>query len=869
MKKFLALVLTLAMVLTLNVSIFASPAAAGSIDVNGKTTVTVGDVTYTVISDLSAITAAGNYILSGDVAVAKNVSVTIPAGTVLNGNGYTISVSGNSFEAPIAKAPFVLGAGAEIKITNVKFGDMAKEAPVVFEAVAPATVDAVADDLSLFIEAETGVVATFEDVEFSVYAADELVNVNTAAVVAVAAGTYKFEGCTANIELDTGNMSETDGAMLTKGYTGGFVANAVAGSSVSFNNCVANGAIEADWRTGGYAGAVDGAASFTNCVNNATITNLTLVTGGFVGWVGNDSGNNLSAWTMDNCINNGEITAYVGPLQINNNNKTHSDASRSAGAMVGYIYKCETGLNPQWIVSNCINTGNIYGEDRLAGMVGDNRLTHQYDKSGVLFQNPENPEVKVGYNPQPALTIGCINYGDVKCIVKDLVSGAHVLGGMFSRTQGANTLKNCVNYGSVDANGMKDGHLGGIIGNTSAGQGACYYAGGRVVVENCVNYGYIVNGRRLAGIIGASESPTTITNCVNYGTIKSGLGSAAHAGNLNDNGLLGAGIVGMADRGPHDISNCINYGAIEATHIAGGIVSCTRANGYTHKPVEGSEIVYPMVLNIDNCANFGAVGSDDVDVGGIVGQSLCDVNVKNSLNTGKITAYNSFVASQLVCNAKLGISIENCYMFGSADDMTFEMNADGILGFNCDMGDSIVCPDGSVMAYAILEEVSDTRNKAITAEAALAKVQELYPNVPVVLVDGKLVYVETALRGAQVALDGADGKAEVRVVGITSDLEFSDVTFSIKVNGGAASVQAGSLKEEIKNTGYNGTLETKDAKYLGGEKLYTAIIKDVATSGTVTIEVEMSATFNGVAYKSVATVTVVDGVIANPAAPAA
>lgn len=868
MKKFLALVLTLAMVLTLNVSIFASPAAAGSIDVNGKTTVTVGDVTYTVISDLTAITAAGNYILSGDVAVAKNVSVTIPAGTVLNGNGYTISVAGNSFEAPIAKAPFVLGAGAEIKITNVKFGDAAKEAPVVFEAVAPATVDAVADDLSLFIEEAAGVNATFENVEFSVYASDELVNVNTAAVVAVAAGTYKFNGCVANIELDTGNMSETDGGMLTKGYTGGFVASAVAGSSVAFDNCVTNGSIEADWRTGGIVGAVDGAASFTNCTNNAKITNLTLVTGGIVGWVGNDSGNNLSAWVMDKCVNNGEITAYVGPLKAADG-KGHGDSGRSAGAMVGYVYKCETGLNPQWIVTNCINTGNLYGEDRLAGMVGDNRLTHQYDKSGALFQTPADELVKPGYNPLPALTIGCINYGDVVCTVKDMISGAHVLGGMFSRTQGANTLKNCVNYGKVDANGMKDGHLGGMIGNTSAGCAACYNVNGNVTLENCVNYGLIVNGRRLAGIVGASESPTEFINCINYGTIRSGLGSPAHAGSLNDNGLLGGGMFGLANNGVHNLKNCINYGAIEATHIAGGIASCTRNTSYTYKPVEGVEVVYPMLLNIENCANFAPVGSDDVDVGGIVGQSLCAVSLKNCLNTGKVTAYNSFVASQLVCNAKLDISIENCYMFGSFHEMTFERNADGILGFNCDLGDTIVCPEGSVMAYAIADEVSDTRNQAVTIEAAFAKVKELYPNAPVALVNNEIVYVEVALRGAQVALDGADGKAELRVVGITGDLAFTDVVFNIKVNGGAAAAQKASLKEEIKSTSYSGTLEVKDAKYLGGEKIYTAIIKDVATTGTVTIEVEMSATLDGVAYKSVATITVVDGVIANPAIPAA
>ncbi|MBQ9805139.1 MAG: hypothetical protein IJW49_01325 [Clostridia bacterium] len=740
--RVLSLLLVLVMTLTFNVTVYAEPAAAGSIDVTGKSAVTVDSVTYTVIYDLSAITTGGNYILANNVSVSNTSTFTIPAGTVLNGNGYTISVAGNSEAAPLSKVPFVLGAGAEIKFINVKFGEI--DAPIVFKAVAPASTDDVADDLSLFIEevvTETVVIddveteqtvpvtATFEDVAFSVYASDELVNVNTAAVVAVAAGTYKFEGCTANIELDTGNMSENDGGMLTKGYTGGFVANAVAGSSVSFNNCqTAEGStIEADWRTGGFVGTLDGAASFTNCTNNAKITNLTLVTGGFVGWVGNDSGNNLSAWTMDKCTNNGEITAYMGPLQINNSNKTHSDASRSAGAMVGYVYKCETGTNPQWIVSNCINTGNIYGEDRLAGMVGDNRLTYQYDKSGVLFQNPENPEVTVGYNPLPALTIGCINYGDVVCIVEEIVSSAHILGGMFSRTQGPNTLRNCVNYGRVDANGMKDGHLGGMVGNTSAGQSVCYNTNSSLVLEGCVNYGQITNGRRVAGMIGCSEGGRTqLTNCANYGMISSGLGSAAHAGNLNDNGLIAGGIVGMADRGAHTLTNCQNYGAVEATHVAGGLVACTRNNGYTNST---TGYTYSMSLTIDTCANFADVSSADVDVGGLVGQSLCDVSIANSVNIGKLTAHNSFVASQLVCNAKLGISIENCYLFGILGGYTFTPDADGILGFNCDMGDSIVVPDGAVMAYVLAETVTDERNRAVALEDALKTVQDLYPNL--------------------------------------------------------------------------------------------------------------------------------------------
>ena len=40
-------------------------------------------------------------------------------------------------------------------------------------------------------------------------------------------------------------------------------------------------------------------------------------------------------------------------------------------------------------------------------------------------------------------------------------------------------------------------------------------------------------------------------------------------------------------------------------------------------------------------------------------------------------------------------------------------------------------------------------------------------------------------------------------------------------------------------------------------------------TGTVTIEVEMIATYKGAEFKTAATITVVDGVIADPAAPAA
>lgn len=867
MKKFLALVLTLAMVLTMSVSIFASTAAAGSINVAGQSTVTVDGVTYTVIDDLAAITAKGNYILSKDVAVAKNVLVTIPAGTVLNGNGYTISVANNSFESPITKAPFALAAGEKIEINNVKFGTA--EAPVVFESAAPATLDAVADDLSLFVEAGEGVIASFKDVTFSVYAFDEAVNVNTAAVVAYATGSYTFEGCVADVEFDTGDMAALDLSTLTYGYTGGFIGYAPKGSSLSFNNCATavGSTMEVDYRTGGFVGGLDGAVSVTNCVNNAVITNLTLCTGGFIGWVGqaDSKSNNLSSWTMDNCVNHGDITAYIGAYtNAEGKAATHGDSGRTAAALVGYFYKNEEGTSPQIIVTNCTNTGNISGEDRLSGMIGDNRISYQVDKTNTLFQwadadgdgiGDENG-YKIGYNYNPTKVINCVNYGDVTCIVKDAASGAHVMGGFASRTNGPTIFQNCANYGSVNANGMKDGHLGGIVGNTSAGSGACKNVAGYIELENCTNYGLLINGRRIAGMIGASESPTKMTNCTNYGTVYAGLGSEAHNGTLTDNGILCGGFTGMTDAGTHYFTNCVNYGNIESLVVAAGIAACSRANG-------------PIFM--DNCINYGKIGSDDLETGGLIGFAKADVTITNSINAGKLESYLSFVAGQIVSRAELGITIENCYVFGTILGDSFDPNADGILGYMCDRGDAIVCPDGKVMAYVIgtAEEITDARNQAVTADKALEMVKAIDATAPVHVEDGILTRTFIDIRGAQADLEATGDTTSIRIAGVTAGVEFEKVTFSYKVNGAAAKTADGTALETITATNYSGAEETKTAQHLGGDKMFTFVVGGVAATGTVTIEVEMIATYKGAEFKTAATITVVDGVIADPAAPAA
>lgn len=843
MKKFLALVLTLAMVLTLNVGMIVSTAAdAPNVDVTGKTTVTIDGVEYKVIADLAAVSTKGNYILSGDVAVANDAVITFAAGTVLNGNGYAITVEGNDLTAPLAAAPFALAAGKDIVITNVSFGTA--DAPICLRSEAPVIEGEDAADLAIFANDEAPqldmeglpmlddyvpVNATFDNVNFNVIASDRL-QVNVAAVMAVANGNFTLTNCTADVDFNVGDMTVGNGTDLTQGYAGGFFGYAASTSNVSFENCATavGSVITNDWRTAGFVAGVAGGISVVNCTNNATLTNRTLCTGGILGWV---EGETLSSWTFDGNVNNGDITAYMGPKD--SADKNHGDNGRTAGGMVGYIYKDADNSAPQIIVSNCTNNGNLYGEDRLAGIFGDCRISY------YTYTAEDGTKT---YGKNTSIVENCVNTGDVLCVVLDAVSGAHVLGGMSSRTQGPTHYINCVNYGRVDANGMDDGHLGGIVGNTSASQGAINNAEDTLLVDGCINYGPIMNGRRIAGMVGASESLITFKNSANYGTVVSGTSPRS------DN--MAGGFEGFADREPHNYENCFNFGNVTATVNGGGFVGGTRN-------YDRSEII------MTGCLNAGNITAADNVAGGLVGNCTVNVTIKDSMNIGKIAATNSNIVSQILGNGDAIINIENCYAFGTIDENAFPPNLDGVLGFLCFT--DVVVPEGATMVTVVgaAEDLTDERNKAVTAEEAVAIIKNLYGEAtPIYAVDGVVELVDPSIRGVQTALAGAtDGKIAVRFTGLVDDMGYEKVTFTYTVNNGEAVTVDGVPMLDVKATSLSGNLEVRDAAYVGGAALYCAAF-DVAAEGEVVIEITMTATSNGVDYESFAvTVALVDGVI--------
>jgi len=880
MKKFLALVLTLAMVLTLNVGMIAGSAADEHIDVTGKETVTIDEVVYTVIDDLSAVEIKGNYILSGDVEVADDTQITFAAGTVLNGNGYTISVAGVDASNPLFAAPFALEAGEAITITNVKFGSV--EAPIYLQSEEPMFADEDALNVGLFaddhiatyetIDNEDGstsevevlpevtVTANFVDVDFAVAINDEL-NVHVGGVMGKAYGDYTLTNCTMYCQLTLGDMAAPNGTVLDDGYAGGFFGRNKETSVISFENCatVAGSVITNDWRTGGFIGGVKGGIHLVDCVNNAIINNRTLVTGGFAGYI---EGETLSEFTLEGCVNYGDITAYYGPTYEKDNGdgtyKTtaHGDNGRSAGALVGYIYKDTDNTCPQIIVSDCVNYGNVYGEDRLAGLMGDNRIgdgsytpmVPQIDETtgapmvDAATGEPIMVKGETVYVWKPAVYENCVNYGDVKCIVLDAVSGAHVLGGLVSRTQGITQFINCANYGTVDANGQKDGHLGGIVGNTSAtantGKFTMETHGqiGQLLYDGCVNYGTIQNGRRLGGINGTGEVRSTYTNCVNYGAVIGGetLSTDSYAG----------GISGFDDNDLHTYINCLNAGYVHSNVSGGGII------GYCRN-LKVAELV------LEGCANVGTVIANTTYAGGLVGDTRAKISINGCLNAGYVEAIDQQMAAQFIGDAGSTITVGNSYLYGafSADNMG--TNADGIVGFMCFT--DVTTLEGADFFIKTNDEAAwDDRTVIVDNAAALADIAAfLGEDAPIYDVDGAIRFVMPTIKGVQAAKDGSS----VRVTAVAEDLDFTKVGFVYSVNGEEAVAVAATPLSNINITNASGNAVEKTAALFGADALQTATI-EIPEEGEATIVVYIKAYVGeDVYYGNAVIISVVDGEI--------
>ena len=129
------------------------------------------------------------------------------------------------------------------------------------------------------------------------------------------------------------------------------------------------------------------------------------------------------------------------------------------------------------------------------------------------------------------------------------VSGRGAVAGIAGKIYAGTTVRNCVNYGAVNATTWQSGGITGC----SLGD-----------VDGCINFGTIfTEGTDVGGISGYSKDGDngkgTTTNCYNYGNVTAN-GAAGKVG-----GIAGWGNI---------VNNCYNYGTVSApnaTSYVGGV----------------------------------------------------------------------------------------------------------------------------------------------------------------------------------------------------------------------------------------------------------------------------------------------------------
>lgn len=217
-------------------------------------------------------------------------------------------------------------------------------------------------------------------------------------------------------------------------------------------------------------------------------------------------------------------------------------------------------------------------------------------------------------------------------------------------------IKDCVNHAEISGNSFFGG---GIVGQTRI-------ANGKLLIENCVNYGNVYVDGIDGGIVG--EGPFIIKNCENYGSIHSSVSA-------------GGGIAGQTIQ-TSVIEDCVNHESGEViANAAGGIVGhsmnavisrCGNKGKVQSQNDLGNFVEAGGITasdgRISNCYNTGEVSVENVDrsyvqVGGITGVVSSTGYVRNCYNTGTVLRPNMSGWYGIICPV-LSTSLNNCYWYG-------------------------------------------------------------------------------------------------------------------------------------------------------------------------------------------------------------
>ena len=208
--------------------------------------------------------------------------------------------------------------------------------------------------------------------------------------------------------------------------------------------------------------------------------------------------------TVKNCSNSGIIS-----FTYDNLNASSAAVSRSA--------VCGVVANTGGDVSNCHNTGAIYGTmvaaDRSKAYSDVNIILHA---SGVAGIDYFVKKIKGSADQNETNITDCTNSGPIY-VDSDMTKSNNAVGGVSAwpaaESASITVIKNCVNSGHIYVKGLLKIRAGGIAGGTNS-------------IEDCKNTGNIevenADAASVFGLINGFHSQThTLKNCEAEGTIKS------------------------------------------------------------------------------------------------------------------------------------------------------------------------------------------------------------------------------------------------------------------------------------------------------------------------------------------------------------
>lgn len=164
---------------------------------------------------------------------------------------------------------------------------------------------------------------------------------------------------------------------------------------VTLTGVTVSGAVSANSHVGGMIGKFysTGDITFTDCVNNATVTAKDARAGGFVATIQYNKATNFANFT--NCTNTGAVSGgdYAGGIvaySVTADNTfvgcTNSGNVYTTGMAGGLIGTAGNPDNPV-ILDNCANSGYIYGSKSAGGLIGSTATSTTKSYARITLEN--------------------------------------------------------------------------------------------------------------------------------------------------------------------------------------------------------------------------------------------------------------------------------------------------------------------------------------------------------------------------------------------------------------------------------------------------------------------------------------------------